>query len=239
MTNLAIVLDDEQAITTVVANALHVEGFEVVCVHSIEEFKKEFGRHSFDLAFIDLALPDGNGLDAARWIKAVSDTGVIVLTGRGDEIDRVLGLELGADDYIVKPFAVRELRARAKAILRRVLAGRKVSSEAHAAKPDDVQVLHGMHISRGARSIHRESGEEIELTTLEFDVLCVLAKHPNNVLSREQIMDNVRGPGWAAYDRTIDGLISRLRSKLFPDGTGVSKIRTIRGVGYMLVSSKS
>lgn len=234
MTHLALVLDDEPEVTSVVANALHAEGFESVCVHRFDEFKKEFERHRFDIAFIDVTLPDGNGLDAARWIKESSDTGVIMLTGLGDEIDRVLGLELGADDYIVKPFAIRELRARAKAVFRRVLAARDAASGAHVDTRSDVQVLHGLRISRASRSIHRETGEEVELTTMEFDVFWVLARQPNRVFSRDQIMDNVRGPDWAAYDRTIDGLISRLRSKLFPEGDGTSRIKTIRGVGYML-----
>jgi len=235
MTHLAIVVDDEVEITGILDKALREEGFDVACCHTIREFDEKFEQSRFDLAFIDLGLPDGNGLEAARRIKQACDAGVIILTGRGDEIDRVLGLELGADDYIVKPFGIRELRARAKAVLRRVLAARQPTQDTPVTEPDTVQILHGLKISYASRVVRDGSGQEIELTTLEFDVLSVLAARPNRVFSRDQIMDNVRGPDWAAYDRSVDGLISRLRRKLFTDGSGANKIKTIRGVGYMLV----
>ncbi|MEQ8903479.1 MAG: response regulator transcription factor [Roseovarius sp.] len=238
MTHLTIVLDDELEITRILDKALREEGFEVICCHSMQSFKEKFEENAADLAFVDLGLPDGNGLEVARWVKEESDAGVIILTGRGDEIDRVLGLELGADDYIVKPFGIRELRARAKAVLRRVLAARQPVQDTPAPASNNVQVLHGLTISYESRVVRDESGQEIELTTLEFDVLCVLAARPNRVFSRDQIMDNVRGPDWAAYDRSVDGLISRLRRKLFTDGSGTNKIKTIRGVGYMLVGDR-
>jgi DNA-binding response OmpR family regulator len=235
MTHLTIVLDDELEITRILDKALREEGFEVICCHSMQSFKEKFEENSADLAFVDLGLPDGNGLEVARWVKEESDAGVIILTGRGDEIDRVLGLELGADDYIVKPFGIRELRARAKAVLRRVLAARQPVQDTPVPVSNSVQVVHGLTISYESRVVRDGAGQEIELTTLEFDVLCVLAARPNRVFSRDQIMDNVRGPDWAAYDRSVDGLISRLRRKLFTDGGGTNKIKTIRGVGYMLV----
>lgn len=236
MTHLSIVLDDEVDITRIVDRALREEGFEVVCCHTMQDFMTLFERKLYDIAFVDLGLPDGNGLEAARWVKDHSDVGVIILSGRGDEIDRVVGLELGAEDYIVKPFGIRELRARAKAVLRRVLAGRNVMQETHTTEPSNAETVHGLKILRESRLVRDSSDAEIDLTTLEFDVFCVLAARPNRVFSRDQIMDLVRGPDWAAYDRSVDGLISRLRRKLFPDGSGTKRIKTIRGVGYMLVS---
>lgn len=236
MTNLAIIVDDEVEITRIVETALSEEGFTVLSCHSIREFKERFQQSSVDLVLIDLGLPDGNGLEAARWTKEVSDVGVIILTGRGDEIDRVLGLELGADDYVVKPFGIRELRARAKAVLRRVLAARSAKKDPLPEEVENAQVLHGLQILRPSRVVRDSDGQEIELTTLEFDVLSILASRPDRIYSRDQIMDIVRGPDWAVYDRSVDGLISRLRRKLFTDGSGAKKIKTIRGVGYMLVS---
>jgi DNA-binding response OmpR family regulator len=119
--------------------------------------------------------------------------------------------------------------------LRRVLAARQPIEDTPRATTNTVRIFHGLTISYESRIVRNNSGQEIELTTLEFDVLCVLAARPNRVFSRDQIMDNVRGPDWASYDRSVDGLISRLRRKLFTDGSGTNRIKTIRGVGYMLV----
>lgn len=226
------VLEDDRDIADIVSNGLNEDGFEVMLFRSVEEFELGFHRNSFDLLLVDVSLPDGNGMDVVRDVKSRTSAGIIFVTGRGDEIDQVLGFELGADDFVVKPFRIRELRARAKALYRRLKQVRGGSP----AVVRGVQSLHGLEIVRESRLVKRTDGEVVDLTPLEFDVLSILASCLNRTLSRPQVMDKIRGPEWNADGRSIDGLVSRLRSKLFPDGTGSRKIRTVRGVGYMMVS---
>lgn len=235
MIGCALVLDDDEEVTKVVEHGLLQEGFTVVCCHSVKQFERAFENRQFDLLFIDVTLPDGNGMDVARVIRSETAAGIIILTGRGDELDQVLGLELGADDYITKPFRIRELRARAKAVHRRTSG----AGERHAPNQNTgtakSQTIQDLEIVRDARLVRGRDGQPVDLTTLEFDVLSALAARPNQVLSRDQLMDHVRGRDWSAYDRTIDGLVSRLRKKLFPDGSGTRRIKTIRSIGYMMV----
>jgi len=240
-----LVLDDEEGIRTLVANDLEMEGFAVTAVGTIAEAEQAAQTASFDVYILDVMVPDGNGMNFARDIRRSSDAGIILLTGRGEETDRVVGLEIGADDYVVKPFRPRELRARVNAVHRRTRlaaprAATPVAAEANGTSShvqtseDPVVTFHGLQMREASRTVLAASDEVVDLTTLEFDVLRVLLRNRNRVLSRDQIMDQVKGQDWAAYDRAVDGLISRLRQKLYPDGSGVHRIKTIRGVGYML-----
>lgn len=183
---------------------------------------------------VDVMLPDGNGMQIARELRQTTDAGIVLLTGQAEEMDQVLGLELGADDYVTKPFRVRELRARVNAVYRRVASRNRGAARAQGEPADDVLELPGVIVSPTARTVHRDSGEPVALTTAEFDVLVVLATNRNRVLTRDRIMNETRGPDWAAYDRAIDGIISRLRSKLYAGEEGHERIKTVRGVGYML-----
>lgn len=232
-----LLLDDDPDIRNMVADALSHEGYEVTAVDAINAAREAAAQQDFDIFVLDVMLPDGSGLKFAREVREESTAGIILLTGLGDETDRVLGLEFGADDYVVKPFLLREFRARVNAVFRRVSSAAAAQPPAAENRVDPRSRLlsfHGWRLDPASRTVSDPDGTPLDLTTLEFDVLRVLATNPNRVLSRDQIMDQVKGENWASYDRSIDGLISRLRRKLFPDGSGANKIKTIRNVGYML-----
>jgi len=233
-----LLLDDDPEIRAMVRDALSQEGYAVTAVDTIQAARDATAQTQFDLLVLDVMLPDGNGLKFARQVRAVCDVGVIMLTGLGDETDRVLGLEVVADDYIVKPFLLREFRARVNAVHRRVSRGTPLTDQATVMTPPVSEVrplvFHGRRLDPASRTVTDDSGQPMDLTTLEFDVIRVLAENRNRVLSRDQIMDQVRGADWAAYDRNVDGLVCRLRRKLYPDGTGARRIKTVRNVGYML-----
>ena len=234
---LVLVLDDEIHIRELVTEALEQEGYDVVPVGTMAEADIARSKHEFDIYVLDVLVPDGNGLLLARELSLQSSAGILLLTGQGDEADRVVGLEIGADDYIVKPFRPRELRARVNAVYRRVSRSEPQRPAASNTKaPTDQQgiAFHGMKLLPQSRTLRSSDGNEIELTTLEFDVLHVLVRNVNRVLSRDRIMNEVRGQDWSAYDRSIDGLISRLRRKVYPEGEGAKRIKTVRNIGYML-----
>ncbi len=233
-----LVLDDEREIRKVVAEGLEIEGYNVVEAGTRRELEEIVAEKDISLFLLDITIPDGSGLDIARDLRRQSSVGIILLTGRSDETDQVVGLELGADDYVGKPFRIRELRARVNSVYRRTAGARfsVASQRTPANDPHTAETFrfHGISLTPSARSVKAGDGTPIELTTMEFDVLAYLARNRNRVLSRDQIMDHVRGPDWAVYDRTVDGIISRLRHKLYPGDEGADRIKTIRGVGYML-----
>jgi DNA-binding response OmpR family regulator len=234
-----LLLDDDASILSLVARALDSEGFEVRTANSSAELDALLQEIDPDVFLLDVNLPDDNGLRIAKTLHKTTDAGIILVTGVADSIDRIVALELGADDYITKPFNIRELRARVNAVFRRVVPLRRTREKpdrpgARATAARSVRLFHGLCLDLLSRRVSDANGLEIPLTTLEYEVLVALTAHPDTVLSREQIMDQIRGPDWAVYDRSIDGLISRVRKKLFPDGSGAQKIRTVRNIGYML-----
>lgn len=233
------VLDDDEQILSLVAAALEAEGYDVITSNSRKAFDAALQQREADVFLLDVRLPDGNGMRIGRELRARTQSGIIFLTSENDSVDRILGLELGADDYVSKPFNIRELRARVNAVYRRVAGMRRPrpgdDPSDTAVNGKKVRVFHGLSLDHAARRVTDRHGDEIALTTLEFELLAALSDTANRVLTRDQLMDRVRGPGWMAYDRNIDGLISRLRRKLFPNGDGEKMIKTIRGVGYMLV----
>ncbi|HEY3119003.1 MAG TPA: response regulator transcription factor [Vicinamibacteria bacterium] len=181
-------------------------------------------RGGFDALVLDLMLPDADGLQLCRRIRAESELPILMLTARGDEEDRIVGLELGADDYLPKPFNPRELLARLRALLRR---------RGAAAQGSQPRLRFGrLEIDRDAR-VARVDGEERPLTAYQFDLLCTLAESAGRVLSRESLLDRVRGPAPEAYDRSIDVHISRIRSAIEDDPKRPRRILTIRGTGYV------
>jgi len=228
-----LILEDDPEIRVLLSEAMLMDGHDTVLCASIEQMRKAEAEYRIGLYLIDITLPDGDGLEIARTLRLKNDCGIVVVTGRGDEIDAVLALELGADDYIVKPFRVRELRARVKSVVRRLHLEERDRPMAGSRQDPAEYIVQGLLINPESRSVRSEAGEYLSLTTLEFDVLLALTSPPNRVLSRDQIMDKVRGPNWSAYDRSVDGLVSRLRTKLFDDPIGREKIKTIRGIGYM------
>ena len=182
----------------------------------------------FDALVLDVMLPDLDGFELLRRVRADSDVPILMLTARGDATDRVVGLELGADDYLPKPFSPRELTARLRAILRR----RKRPSG-----PAAVLRFGRLELDRGARSV-RVDGEERPLTSYQFDLLVALAEHAGRVLSREMLMDLVRGESLEAFDRSIDVHVSRIRSAIEDDPKKPRRIITVRGAGYVFARSQ-
>ncbi|MBI4260649.1 MAG: response regulator transcription factor [Actinobacteria bacterium] len=215
-----LVVEDEQSIGALLRTYLERDGYQPVWVRSGEEALTELPRHPVRLVVLDIGLPGMDGFEVCRRIRAASTVPVIMLTARDEEVDRVAGLEVGADDYVSKPFSPRELVARVKAVLRR-------------AEPDrsaDVLVLGSVELSRQGREV-RVDGESVELTTREFDLLEHLMGHPGVVLSREVLLDRVWGMSYPGETRTVDVHVGQLRRKLGrPD-----LIRTVRGVGYKAV----
>lgn len=229
-----LVVDDEKDLLDLIAMSLRSGGFEIAVAGTIGEARERFAKTHFDLVIIDLRLPDGNGLTFSEELRAKSDIGIIIMTGTGDDVDRILGLELGADDYIDKPFRQRELLARARAVLRRTMQNTTDRQESPDVVDEDIIMLRDYCLNKSARSLVDGTGAAVNLTTLEFDVLAVLASQKGVVHSRPEIYKSARlragEPG-----RLVDGLISRLRKKLFSEDEARQRIQTVHGRGYMLV----
>jgi two-component system, OmpR family, response regulator len=222
------VIDDDASVLRLVETALREDGHAVVAGRTVAWAQGRIDEIPIDLCIIDLELPDGSGLSLVKTLRARSDVGIIILTGHSDETNQVLGFELGADDYVVKPFRLRELRARVNAVLRRAQSAARAAMDAGA--PD--HVFGRYQVFLGARQVLDAEGGEVSLTPMEFDALVAFLKKPNAVLNRDQLMTAIRGRDWASYDRSIDGLVSRLRAKLpAPEGER-PYILTIYGIGY-------
>jgi two-component system alkaline phosphatase synthesis response regulator PhoP len=222
MTAKILVVDDEQKMVKLVRTYLEGAGFKVVAAYDGQEALAVFRHEQPDLIVLDLLLPEIDGLDVARAIRRASDVPLIMLTARAEEADRLIGLELGADDYVVKPFSPRELVARVRAVLRRVEAG--------SIQP---QVIAAGDLSLDLRRREaRLAGRRVELTTAQFDLLTVLAQRPGQVFSRMQLLDAVQGEAFEGYERTVDAHIKNLRRALGDDPRDSRYILTVRGVGY-------
>lgn len=217
-----VVVDDEANIAELVGLYLDREGFRVVTAATGNDALDAFRQHRPRLVVLDVGLPDIDGLEVCKRIRATSTTPIIFLTARDGEIDRILGLELGGDDYLTKPFSPAELVARVKAVLRRT----------DGAPAPEVVQAGDVTIDTGRREV-RIGDRVVELTTKEFDLLRFLAERPGLALSRQQILDGVWGYDWFGDPRTVDVHIAQVRKKV---GTGI-EIRTVRGVGYRLESS--
>lgn len=188
-----------------------------------------------DLVTLDLNLGREDGLEVARRVRQVSDVPIIMITGKGDMIDRIVGLEVGADDYISKPFHLREVLARVRSVLRRSGSGKPNSSEESTATPIRFD---GFELDPARRSLLAPGGEELPLTTGEFDLLVVFANHPHAVLDRDRIMDLLKGHDWAPNDRSIDNQVARLRKFIESDTRHPRLIKTVRGAGYSFTPSR-
>jgi DNA-binding response OmpR family regulator len=213
-----LLVEDEEDIATLVRTYLERDGFEVVWAARGVEGLLALERHDICLAILDLQLPDADGLDLCRAIREQSRLPIVIVTARDEEIDRITGLELGADDYVTKPFSPRELVARVRAVLRRT---------APAAEDTDVVSAGDVVLERGGRTV--TVGEQpVELTGKEFDLLAFLLDHPGYVMSRERLLDQVWGLEFAGGTRTVDVHVAQVRKKLGRPGL----IRTVRGSGY-------
>jgi DNA-binding response OmpR family regulator len=219
-----LIIDDDEGLGTLLTQYLGQFGFAVRAAAHPEEGLRLFKAEQPDILVLDVMLPDMDGFAVCRKIREVSRVPIIMLTARGDVFDRVLGLELGADDYLPKPFEPRELVARIQAVLRR---GAGTGT-------DEVAQMGSLEVNWTTRTV-RLAGEVLPLTTAEFELLALFVRNRGRVLSRDRLMDETRGIDWEAYDRSIDILVSRLRQKLGDDPRQPNFIRTIRGVGYSFV----
>ena len=222
-----LMVDDDTKLVALVREYLEPQGFEVEGVHEGPAGLEAVEASQPSLVILDLMLPGLDGLEVCRRLRATSSVPVLMLTARGDETDRIVGLEVGADDYLPKPFNPRELLARIRAILRRVESTPTVA-------PRSTGVVVGdLAIDPGTRRV--VLGEvAIDLTTAEFDILLALARHAGRVVSRDRLLEEVHGPGWAAYERSVDVHVSRIRQKLETDPRHPQWLKTVRGVGYQL-----
>ncbi len=219
-------VDDEESIQRLLAYPLEREGYRVVQARDGEEALRRFGEQSVDLVLLDLMLPKLDGLEVCRRLRTTSAVPIIMLTARDDEVDKVLGLELGADDYITKPFSIRELRSRIRAVLRRA----SLVSELRAAGEEVLQV-DGLEIDPVKRTVTAD-GNPVQLTYVEFELLRTLATHPGRVYTRQTLLESVWGDSAYREPRTIDVHIRHLREKIERDPGDPAFIFTVRGVGY-------
>jgi DNA-binding response OmpR family regulator len=237
------VLDDEPDITQLLANYLQSQGFRVSQLHDGAALMALMAADTPQLVLLDLGLPGEDGFAIARRLREHWRSGLVIVTGRGDAVDKVVGLEIGADDYVTKPFDLRELLARIKAVLRRVVPAEEAAPAPVAAAPAVVPApprqrfrFQGWELDMAARRLAAPDGREVVLTTGELDLLAVLVQHPGRVLSRDFLLQATHRREAAPFDRTIDVQIGRLRRKLQAEGGATGLIKSVRGAGYMLVA---
>ncbi|HEY0418514.1 MAG TPA: response regulator [Acetobacteraceae bacterium] len=227
-----LVVDDDREIRELLARFLERQRFRVTAVRDAREARRTFPNGHFQLVVLDLMLPGESGLDLARWLRSASDVPIVMLTALGEESDRIAGLELGADDYLAKPFNPRELLARIRAVLRRA------GDPAEKREETPVRGLRfgGWTLEPTRRRLLNPDGVEVPLTGGEYDLLIALVDRANKVLTRDMLLDLLRGRQAGPFDRAIDVAISRLRRKLEDDGRHAQLIKTVRGGGYVLAA---
>jgi two-component system OmpR family response regulator len=235
------VLDDEVDITMLISNYLQGRGYRVTQVHSGRDLLALLAADPPAVVLLDLGLPGEDGLGVARQVRERSRCGLVIVTGRGDAVDKVVGLEIGADDYVTKPFDLRELLARITAILRRTSFADPIQPPPPVVPPAPAAPGHrsglvfaGFTLDTASRSLTDSRGADVALTTGEFELLKVFAEHPGRVLSRDFLLQETRGRDAGPFDRTIDVQVGRLRKKLEEDAEDPRIIKSVRGAGYVL-----
>lgn len=227
-----LIVDADLRSRSTVATYLQSQGFLVSQGEGASAMRAALERGDVDLVLLDVVLPGEDGLRLAREVAAHEGVGMIMLTSRANLLDRVIGLELGADDYIAKPFHPRELLARIRSVLRRLKAAERARQAA-----DTVIVFDGWRFDRDRRELVNPRGRPVPLTTGEFNLLATFLSHPGRVLDRDQLMDITRGRSWEAFDRTIDAQVARLRKKIENDPKRPRYIQAVRGVGYVFAAA--
>ncbi|NUH67124.1 response regulator [Sulfitobacter sp. S0837] len=230
-----LIVDDDAKIRTLLRRCLEGDGYRVVEAHNAQSVRAAFAAEDFDLVTLDLNLGAEDGLDIARELHRDHDVPIFMVTGKDDVIDRVVGLELGADDYLTKPFHVREVLARVKSVLRR--SGKRDRDEEAQPQDDPWLALDGLKVKLDRMLLVDRDGHECDLTTADFKLLTAFLNHAKKPLSRDRLMDLIDGQDWAPLDRTIDNQVARLRKKVERDPTRPSLIKTVRGVGYVLTET--
>jgi two-component system OmpR family response regulator len=230
-----LVIDDDHEIRDLLTRFMEKNGFRITAVRDAREARRAWTRGAFQLVVLDLMLPGESGLDVARWLRDQEDVPIVMLSAMGEDTDRIIGLELGADDYIAKPFNPRELMARIRAVMRRATdtqdgpaAGERIARPLRFA---------GWTLEPARRRLLNPEGVEVPLTGGEYDLLLALLERANRVLTRDMLLDLLRGRQAGPFDRAIDVAVSRLRRKLDDQGGGAQLIKTVRGGGYVLAAT--
>ena len=236
-----LVVDDDPSVRAMLREYLEGHGFAVAEAGSGAQMRERIECELPDAVLLDVRLPGEDGLVLARYLRERHDVGIIMVTASGDVVDRVVGLEVGADDYVAKPFDLRELLARLKSVLRRVRAapareGSAQPAVAQASQPPRRQRFGRCEVDMEARRMFEAGGAEVPITAMEYDLLTAFLANPNRVLSRDQLLMHTRQREWEPFDRSIDIRIGRLRRKVEPDPDGEPRtIRTVRNAGYMFI----
>jgi two-component system OmpR family response regulator len=224
-----LVVDDDREIRDLLSRFLEKQGMRVSAARDAREARRLWPLGRYHIVVLDLMMPGESGLDFARWLRGQSNVPILMLTAMAEETDRIVGLELGADDYVQKPFNPRELLARIRAILRRT------NGEGPALEADARPIqFAGWTLEPGRRRLLNPDGAEVPLTGGEYELLAALVERPNRILTRDMLMDLLRGRQAGPFDRAIDVAVSRLRRKLEDDGRNPNLIKTVRGGGYVL-----
>jgi two-component system phosphate regulon response regulator OmpR len=237
-----LVVDDEAELREMIEEYLSAQGFSVITAENGVVMRDVLTKHTIDLALLDIKMPGEDGLSLARYLREHYQIGIIMLTAAAEVVDRIIGLEIGADDYITKPFDPRELLARVKSVLRRVdvtpTSALTASDQEHSTvvleNPAGIRFGHCV-LDMESHRLFDEEGQEVPITNMEFDLLKAFATHPNRVLSRDQLLDMAHNRDWDPFDRSIDIRIARIRRKIEADPARPQTIKTVRGAGYIFI----
>jgi two-component system phosphate regulon response regulator OmpR len=232
MPERVLIVEDDREVREAVADYLASHGYDCAQAADGKAMRAALAEGAPDLVLLDLRLPGEDGLSLARWLRDNHSVAIIMVTAAGDVVDRVVGLEVGADDYLGKPFDLRELLARVKSVLRR--GGKSERKPAKAGATQRVPIG-ACQLDLDTHQLIGQKGEEIPLTGMEFDLLRVFSEHPNRVLSRDQLLTLTRNREWEPFDRSIDIRIARLRRKIEADPEKPRTIKTVRGAGYIFI----
>jgi two-component system phosphate regulon response regulator OmpR len=235
-----LIVDDDREVRDMLAEYLASHGYEVAQADGGQAMRAELERAVPDVVLLDVGLPGEDGLTLARYLRERYELGIVMVTGAGEVVDRIVGLEMGADDYIAKPFDPRELRARLKSVMRRTQGRAASATAATPAAPAAPATDERLPVGRclldlKSHQLYERDGAEVPLTSMEYELLRVFAGHPNQVLSRDRLLTLTRNREWEPFDRSIDIRIARLRRKVEEDPENPRAIRTVRGAGYMFV----
>lgn len=232
LTKQILIVEDDPTSLEAMAGYFEVEGYRVIRAQDSDEMERELNRHVIDLVVLDIRLPGKDGLTLLRELRTHSDVPVIVASARGEDVDRIVALEIGADDYLHKPINLRELLVRAKNILHRVA----MPAVPQQGQEENIE-FQGWSLDRGARRLADVNGNDVHLTRGEFELLNFMAQRPKRVLQRDQLLDCLSGRDWQPYDRTVDVLIGRLRNKIEQNPKSPTILVTVHGVGYVFMKT--
>jgi DNA-binding response OmpR family regulator len=233
-TETILVVDDEEEICNFLRDYLENHGYRVLTASDGDGMRAAMSDSEVDLVILDLIMPGEDGLPLTRYLRENSSVAIIILTGKDEEVDRIVGLEMGADDYVAKPFSSRELLARVKTVLRRVT---KHSAPTSTASDTSLTHFAGWTFDKIGRRLTSPDDKEVPLNTMEFNLLTALTNNPNRVLDRDRLLDLLQNRSWEPYDRSIDVLVGRLRSKIEQNPKKPELIKTVRGTGYVLATT--